>query len=144
MARVRLAGIATAAVALALGVAGCSNAPAQVTPGNGAPGVTPTQIDVGSIANVTGPLSSDFSPIVNGVQAYFSMVNGEGGVAGRKLKLAYQEDDQGSPTDDLTVAQKLVEQDHVFAVVGVGTPFFGGAELPRPSGDPHIRLRRLD
>jgi branched-chain amino acid transport system substrate-binding protein len=98
--------------------------------------VSPTQIDVGSIANVTGPLSSDFAPVVNGVEAYFSMINAEGGVAGRKLKLAYQEDDQGSPTIDLSVAQKLVEQNHVFAVVGVGTPFFGGASYLAQQGTP--------
>ena len=98
--------------------------------------MTSSQIDVGSIANVTGPLSADFAPIVNGVEAYFSMVNAEGGVAGRKLKLAYQEDDQGSPTVDLTVAQKLVDQDHVFAVVGVGTPFFGGAKFLAQQGTP--------
>ena len=106
--------------------------------------MTSTQINVGSIANVTGPLSSDFAPIVNGVEAYFSMINAEGGVAGRKLKLAYQEDDQGSPTIDLTVAQKLVEQDNVFAVVGVGTPFFGGASYLAPERYPYVRLRRLD
>jgi branched-chain amino acid transport system substrate-binding protein len=98
--------------------------------------VTSTQINVGSIANLTGPLSSDFAPIVNGVEAYFSMINDEGGVAGRKLKLAYQEDDQGSPTIDLTVAQKLVQQDNVFAVVGVGTPFFGGATYLGQQGTP--------
>lgn len=136
MARGRLASIATAIAALALGVAGCSNAPIQNSSGGGAPGVTPTQIEVGSIANVTGPLSSDFAPIVNGVQAYFSMINSEGGIAGRKLKLAYQEDDQGSPTVDLTVAQKLVAQDHVFAVVGVGTPFFGAASYLAQQGTP--------
>ena len=95
-----------------------------------------TEIDVGTIANVTGPLSSGFAPLVNGVQAYFSMINAQGGVAGRKLKLAHQEDDQGNPTVDLTAAQQLVEQDHVFAVVGVGTPFFGGASYLAQQGTP--------
>lgn len=136
MSRSRLMSIAGAITALALGVAGCSNSVTTNGSGGAAPGVTPTQIDVGSIANVTGPLSSDFASIVNGVEAYFSMINAEGGVAGRKLKLAYQEDDQGSPTVDLTVAQKLVEQDHVFAVVGVGTPFFGGATYLAQQGTP--------
>ncbi len=121
---------------LVLGAAGCTNSVTKNSAGGGAPGVTSTQIDVGSIANVTGPLSSDFGPIVNGVEAYFSMINAEGGVAGRKLKLAFQEDDQGSPTIDLSVAQKLVEQDQVFAVVGVGTPFFGGASYLAHTGTP--------
>jgi len=129
--------ITTAAMtALALGVAGCSNSIAKPGSGEGSSGVSAMQITVGSIANVTGPLSSDFAPIVNGVEAYFSMVNAAGGVAGRKLKLAYQEDDVGSPTTDLGVAQDLVERHHVFAVVGVGTPFFGGAAYLAQAGIP--------
>jgi branched-chain amino acid transport system substrate-binding protein len=124
-------------MAISLVLASCSNAKGGASSGGtGAPGVSATEIDVGSIANITGPLSSDFAPIVNGVQAYFSMVNAAGGVAGRKLKLAYQTDDQGSSTTDLTQAQKLVEQDHVFAVVGVGTPFFGGAAYLAQTGTP--------
>ena len=135
--RGRFAAVSAACVALAVGLSACGNAKAGTsTGGNGAPGVTATQINVGSIANVTGPLSSDFAPVVNGVQAYFSMINAEGGVAGRTLNLAYQEDDQGSPTIDLSVAQKLVQQDNVFAVVGVGTPFFGGASFLAQQGTP--------
>jgi len=136
MRRSRLTGVVAAITALTLGIAGCSNSVTKDSAGGGAPGVTSSQIDVGSIANVTGPLSSDFGPIVNGVEAYFAMINAEGGVAGRKLRLAYQEDDQGSPTVDLAVAQKLVAQDHVFAVVGVGTPFFGGASYLAQQGTP--------
>jgi branched-chain amino acid transport system substrate-binding protein len=129
MARSRWALAAAGSVMAALLVlAGCSNA--KVTTGNvggGVHGVTSTEIDVGSIADVTGPLSADFSPVVNGVQAYFSMVNAQGGVNGRRLVLKYQEDDQGSGTTDITAAQTLVQKDGVFAVVGVGTPFFQGA-----------------
>ena len=136
MARSRLTGFTAAVTALALAVAGCSNSVTQNGSGEGAPGVSSTEINVGSIVNVTGPLSSDFAPVVNGVQAYFSMVNAEGGVAGRKLRLAYQTDDEGSSTVDLTDAQKLVEQDHVFAVVGVATPFFGGATYLAQQGTP--------
>jgi branched-chain amino acid transport system substrate-binding protein len=135
--RGRFAAVSAACVALAVGLSACGNAKQVAgSGGNGAPGVTSTQITVGSIANVTGPLSSGFAPIVNGVEAYFSMINAEGGVAGRKLNLADQEDDQGSPTIDLSVAQKLVQQDNVFAVVGVGTPFFGGASFLAGQGTP--------
>jgi ABC-type branched-subunit amino acid transport system substrate-binding protein len=134
--RGRFATVAAAFVVFGVGIAACGNAKAGVSTGGGDPGVTATQIKVGSIANVTGPLSSDFAPIVNGVEAYFSMINAEGGVNGRTLDLAYQEDDQGSPTTDLSVAQKLVQQNHVFAVVGVGTPFFGGATFLAQQGTP--------
>jgi len=123
--------------ALTLMAAACSNASSTSSSGgSGAPGVTGTSITVGSIANLTGILSSDFAPVVDGVKAYFDMVNAQGGVNGRKLVLGFEKDDQGSQTTDLTVAQQLVEQNHVFAVVGVGTPFFGGASYLARQGVP--------
>lgn len=136
--RTRRAVAALVAVVAGASVLGaCGNAAQHISTGNNAdPGVYPTKIVVGSIANISGPLSSDFAPIVNGVEAYFSMVNAEGGVAGRKLDLAYQTDDNGSPSTDLAVAEKLVEQDGVFAIVGVGTPFFGAADFLAQKGTP--------
>ncbi|HZU79635.1 MAG TPA: ABC transporter substrate-binding protein [Acidimicrobiales bacterium] len=128
---------ALACLAAGTVLAACSNSTSSASAGgNGAPGVTAGQITVGSIANVTGPLSSDFAPITDGVQAYFDMVNAQGGVDGRKLNLAFKRDDQGNSTTDLTVAQQLVQQDHVFAIVGVGTPFFGGASYLAHQGVP--------
>ncbi len=133
----RKARVTLACVALATVAAACSNSTGGASGGgSGAPGVTDTQISVGSIADVSGPLSSDFAPVVSGVQAYFDMVNAAGGVNGRKLVLVANKDDQGSSTTDLTVAQQLVEQYHVFAVVGVGTPFFGGANYLAQQGVP--------
>jgi branched-chain amino acid transport system substrate-binding protein len=140
MARLRRGWFSTVAPVLAsvsLLATGCSNSSPGASKGRQvAPDVTDTSITVGSIADVTGPLSADFAPIADGVQAYFDMVNAQGGVYGRKLKLGFQTDDQGSSTVDLTQAQKLVEQDNVFAIVGVGTPFFGGAHYLASLGIP--------
>jgi hypothetical protein len=47
-----------------------------------------------------------------------------------------QLDDQGIPTEDNDLARTLVTQDHVFAVVGVGTPFFTGARYLAETGTP--------
>ena len=133
----RSARVTLACVALATLAAACSNSTTHANGGgSGAPGVTSSEIDVGAIADISGPLSADFAPVVNGVQAYFSMVNAAGGVNGRKLKLVHTSDDQGSSTVDLTVSQQLVQQYHVFAVVGVGTPFFGGANYLAGQGVP--------
>jgi len=119
--------------------AACSNASGvagDAGGGSGTPGVSATEIDVGSLANITGPVNADFAPIVKGVQAYFDMVNAQGGVDGRKLVLKYQLDDQGIPTQDANLARTLVTQDHVFAVVGVATPFFSGAKYLAEQGTP--------
>ena len=126
-------------VAFALGVAlvagACSNAgntgsaqPATV--GAGTPGVTKTRIIVGALATESGPLASLFGQPVYGAEAYFDYVNNTfGGVDGRKIDLAYNLDDAGSTTNDTTQVRNLVEQDHVFAVVGVSTLFFSGASF---------------
>jgi branched-chain amino acid transport system substrate-binding protein len=130
-------GLAAAAVALSLGMSACSNASGGGGGGgSGTEGVSAHEIDVGSLANISGPLNADFAPIVKGVQAYFDMVNANGGVYGRKLVLKYKLDDQGIPTQDTDLARTLVTQDHVFAVVGVGTPFFSGAKYLAEQGTP--------
>jgi len=125
------------AVTLGLVLGACSNAssaPASATAN--APGVTASEIRVGALATITGPLSSGFGDIVHGVQGYFDMVNAQGGVDGRKLVLADVANDGGSPTNDTTEARDLVEQDHVFAIVGVGTPFFTASTYLAQTGTP--------
>ena len=81
-------------MALALVLAACSNASTTVTtikPGSKlpttgpAPGVTSNSIIVGTLATESGALSPGFGEIVDGAQAYFDMVNAQGGVNGRKI-----------------------------------------------------------
>jgi branched-chain amino acid transport system substrate-binding protein len=89
-----------------------------------APGVTATSITVGTISTQTGELASNFSSLIEGEKAYFDYVNAQGGVNGRKINYQYQYDDGGSPTTFNQLANTLINQDHVFAVTGVGTAFF--------------------
>jgi len=126
------------AMALAMVSAACSSSTGDSAPSDGpsVPGVSAKEIVVGSLANISGPVSADFAPIGKGVAAYFDMVNASGGVYGRRLVLKYSLDDQGIPTQDNDLARTLVTQDHVFAVVGVGTPFFTGAKYFAQKGTP--------
>jgi len=64
------------------------------------------------------------------------MINAHGGVDGRKLNLANIVDDGGSASNNATGARTLVQQDHVFAVVGVASFFFTGAPFLVASGTP--------
>ncbi len=129
--------VAAAAVVAALVLAACSNAKQTVSTGsNAAPGVTANKIVVGSLSTQSGPIAADFAPIVPGVQAYFDMVNAAGGVDGRKIDLAYNLDDASNPTTNAADARTLVEQDHVFAVVGVATFSFTGATYLAQTGTP--------
>ena len=114
-----------AAVALVAGA--CGNAKITVSNAGNANGVTSSRIIVGGVASVTGPLPAAFAPIFDGVNAYLDLVNANGGVDGRKIDFAFPLDDGSNPSQDTDQVRTLVEQDHVFAVVGVATPTFAGA-----------------
>ncbi|WP_461207070.1 ABC transporter substrate-binding protein [Clostridium sp. DL1XJH146] len=87
-----------------------------------AQGVTDDTIKIGTIGPVSGPVAIVGVPVVHGMEAYFDMVNDEGGIDGRKIELI-SKDDSFKPDVALQKAEELVESDEVFAIVGqLGTP----------------------
>jgi branched-chain amino acid transport system substrate-binding protein len=84
-------------------------------------GVTDTEILLGTHLPLSGSPVAVFSPIADGMRAYFDYINDvEGGVHGRKIELLV-EDDHYNPADAAEVVRKLVEQDKVFAIIsGLG------------------------
>lgn len=89
--------------------------------GQATPGVTDKEILIGSCSALEGPSHSLGAETVAGAKAYFSMINEEGGVNGRKLKLiAY--DDSYDPAKTQVCFNQLMN-DKVFALgFFVGTP----------------------
>jgi ABC-type branched-subunit amino acid transport system substrate-binding protein len=85
--------------------------------GTGAPGVTAKQISVAGISTLTGAISSGFSALVPGAQAYFDTVDAHGGVDGRKIVLADNLNDQGTGSRFETLTHTAIDQDHAFAVI---------------------------
>ena len=112
---------------IAVIAAACGNAKVTVSNAGNSEGVTTSKVVVGGVASLTGPIPADFAPIFDGVNAYMDMINAEGGVDGRKIEFGYPLDDGSNASQDTDQVRTLVEQDHVFAVVGVGTPSFAGA-----------------
>jgi ABC-type branched-subunit amino acid transport system substrate-binding protein len=90
----------------------------------GVPGVTNSQISVAVITAGTNPLAGDYTRFVDGIQAYFNMVNSEGGIYGRKLVIGNKHDDQF--VNDAQVVKASLAQDHAFATF-LATALFGGA-----------------
>ncbi len=87
-----------------------------------APGITATQILIGSHQPLTGPAAPGYSEIAPASAAYFAYVNANGGVYGRKIVYKYL-DDAYNPTTTASVVRQLVLQDSVYAVFdGLGTP----------------------
>jgi ABC-type branched-subunit amino acid transport system substrate-binding protein len=118
----------------ALAVASCSSSGSSSSTGSGsstsssssltasAPGITTTQITIGSHQPLTGPAAPGYSEIAPASAAYFAYVNANGGVYGRKIVYKYI-DDGYDPTKTASVVRQLVLQDSVFAVFnGLGTP----------------------
>src|SRR5262249_23507320 len=85
------------------------------------PGVTDDTIVLGSHAVLSGP-TAFYSSVTKAAEAYFKMINDQGGIHGRKIVFKY-EDDSYVPARTVEVVRKLVERDQVFAIaVGMGTP----------------------
>jgi branched-chain amino acid transport system substrate-binding protein len=84
-------------------------------------GATDTEIKIGNIMPYSGPASS-YSVIGKTEQAYFNMINAEGGINGRKINfISY--DDGYSPPKTVEQARKLVESDEVLLIFNsLGTP----------------------
>lgn len=99
------------ALLLSLALAACGGAKSST------PGVTDQEIVLGTWGPMTGPAAA-WGDVQRGIEAYAKYTNEQGGINGRKLKILI-EDDQYQPSRTVAAAKKLVEQDKVFALVGV-------------------------
>jgi len=85
-------------------------------------GVFEDRVLVGNTAATSGPLAFVGVPFKAGMDAYFDMINAEGGIAGRTIEYI-QKDDEFNAALGLSYTQELVEDEEVFALVGhFGTP----------------------
>ena len=85
-------------------------------------GVSKTEIVIGTIQDLSGPVAGFGKQSRNGMQLRVDEINEQGGIAGRKLKLLV-EDSGFDPKRAVLAAQKLVNQDKIFIMAGhIGTP----------------------
>ena len=94
------------AVALAAGIGLLTlafGAPAQEN------GITPSEISIGAIGALTGPLAFIGTPGRDSMMLAFDEINAKGGVCGRKLRLDFEH--ASSPAESVAAVKKLVEQD---------------------------------
>jgi branched-chain amino acid transport system substrate-binding protein len=102
-------------------------------------GVTANSVTIGYIAPKTGVASSTTGNSAKACQARIDRENAKGGVNGRTINVEYA-DDQSSVEANLTVAQDLVQNKHVFMVVNdspfafVSYRFLLGANVPMIGG----------
>jgi branched-chain amino acid transport system substrate-binding protein len=77
-------------------------------------GATDTEIKIGNIMPYSGPASA-YGVIARTEEAYFKMINDQGGINGRKINFVTY-DDGYSPPKAVEQVRKLVESDEVLAV----------------------------
>ncbi|MCZ0737391.1 ABC transporter substrate-binding protein [Phreatobacter sp. AB_2022a] len=107
------AGLALAACLVAGGATAQAPGPTQ--------GVSANQITLGTIQDLSGPLAAYGKQTRNGLQMYFDELNARGGIHGRRVNLIV-EDSAYDPRKALLAAQKLVNSDRIFMMVGhIGT-----------------------
>ena len=102
----KLAALAATAM---LVIAGAASAQTQ--------GVSKTEIIIGTIQDLSGPLAAYGKQDRNGMQMRVDEINEAGGIQGRKLKLIV-EDSGYDPKKGVLAAQKLVQKDKVFVMAG--------------------------
>lgn len=110
----------TLILAFSLLVSACSgpaNTGQQQAQGTPAPGVTDTEVVIGTFGPLTGPAAA-WGDTLRGLAAYAEYINEQGGIHGRQLRVIV-EDDQYQPSKTVAAVKKMVEQDKVFALVNV-------------------------
>src|SRR6201991_3090599 len=90
-------------------------------------GATDTEIKIGNVEAYSGPASA-YGVIGKTEDAYFRMINDQGGINGRKINwISY--DDGYSPPKTVEQVRKLIESDEVFLVFNaLGTPTQTGVQ----------------
>ncbi|WP_439114660.1 ABC transporter substrate-binding protein [Hydrogenophaga sp.] len=84
-------------------------------------GVSKNELVLGSIQDLSGPLAGFGKQVRFGMMLRVDEANEQGGINGRKIKLLV-EDSGYEPRRAVLAAQKLVNQDKIFAMVGhIGT-----------------------
>jgi branched-chain amino acid transport system substrate-binding protein len=80
------------------------------------PGVSDTEIKVGTLLPTSGPSAQSFAAGLDGINARIDMANADGELGKRKIVLD-NADDGSDAARNLTAAQDLVEQQGVFGII---------------------------
>ena len=111
-------------LATGLFIAGCgqSEAPAQDSAAAPTPGVSDSEIVLGTHTDLSGPVAIWGVGSINGLRMRFDEANEAGGVHGRQIRFVV-EDTQYQIPRAISAGNKLIHRDKIFAMVlAAGTP----------------------
>ncbi len=116
----------TSAAVLALFADGGAAAQTVCDPNEETPGVTDTEILIGTTMPLSGSGAVAGIGTRDGAQAYYDMINAQGGVKGRQISYTVL-DDEYAPARAQAQMRSLIQRDGIFLVAGgEGTPNFLG------------------
>src|SRR5918996_349134 len=117
---------ALAVLGLVVGMSSvAAGAPSERAGGGGTRGVTDDTITVGGLG-----YAAFYQDSAVGAQARFDKANNNNEIpGGRKINFVGFRDDGSDQSKDLDEGRKLVQEDQVFAVVPVSTPFLGASDF---------------
>ncbi len=125
-----VAGLCVLAIAsvgiLATGTAGAASDPSDQfanlkpikapNPCKNDPGVTDSEIKIGTIVPTSGPFALFYASSLDGIKARIAEANASGELGNRKITLV-NVDDAGDAARNVTAAQQLAEDDKVFGII---------------------------
>ena len=91
-------------------------------------------IDIGLIADLTGPAALSGKHKVDGAKLAVDALNAHGGIDGKKIKL-FIEDDQGKNQAGVSAYQKLASNQNIIAIIGSVRSTVVNATLPYVARD---------
>jgi len=118
-------------VVCAAGLAACG--------GGGGEGGASAEIVIGEYGSLTGSTATFGISTKNGIDLATGLVNKSGGVLGKPIRIIV-EDDQTKPEEAQTVVTKLINKDHVIAILGevASSRTLAAAPVAQQAGIPMI------
>lgn len=133
MKRHKLVG-ALAVLALVVAASSAAAAGSSARPAGGTRGVTDDTITVGGLG-----YAAFYQDSAVGAQARFDKANNNNEIpGGRRIEFVGFRDDGSDPSKNLDEGRKLVQEDQVFAVVPVSTPFLGASDFFAQNKTPFV------
>jgi len=106
----------------------CAAALVLTACGSGGTVGTTGPVKVGLLTSLSGAGAGNYAQAQSAVKARFAAYQAAGGKCASRGFDVVTADDQSTPQGALTAAQRLVQQDHAYAVLPVSTYFFGAGQ----------------
>jgi branched-chain amino acid transport system substrate-binding protein len=93
------------------------------------PGATTGTIKIGWVGDKSGPTVASQIPVLHAMQAYFRLINSQGGIRGNRIEMI-EKDDSYSPAKELELVKSVINDDKVVLVTGIGNSSGFASILP--------------